>query len=222
VRADAWKVIQSNLISAYRRNSSLISFLVEILILRQVERGDVDVVNVKDFVEHRIPVLAQANRTGEIIWLLFLAIRLDIHLTAARLTALFEMENCMVALLVTYANSRRLIQGAIDFQAWNRSLDGDGLKGPMWLFAYESVVQGINPVANSAFIEQDAFFSLLHAKKLRFLAIDNGFTSIATTLRSLRSDNDRMRRLRADFIDDFDLTLDEFDDDDDNITDEGY
>jgi hypothetical protein len=182
----------------------------------------VDLRNVKDFIEHRIPVLAQANRTGEIIWLLFLAIRLGINLPAARLAALFEMENSMVALLVTYANSRQLIQGAIDFQVWNRSLDGDGLKGPMWLHAYESVIRGINPRANSAFIEQDSFFSLLHAKQIQFLAIDNGFTSISTTLRSLRSDNDRIRRLRDDFIDDFDLTLDEFDDAEDGIEDEGY
>jgi len=92
----------------------------------------------------------------------------------------------------------------------------------MWMYAYESVVQGTSPGANAAFIEQDTFFSLLHGKRIRFLAIDNGFTSIATTLRSLRSDNDRMRRLRDDFIDDFDLTLDEFDDDDDNLVDGGY
>jgi hypothetical protein len=182
----------------------------------------VDLGNVKDFVEHRIPVLAQANRTGEIIWLLFLAIRLEINLPAACLAALFEMENSMVALLVACANSRRLIQGAIDLQVWSRSLDGDGLKGPMWLYAYESVIRGTSPGANAAFIEQDTFFSLLHAKGIQFLAIDNGFTSISTTLRSLRSDNDRMRRLRDDFIDDFDLTLDEFDYTDDDLADEGY
>jgi hypothetical protein len=212
VRADGWKGIQSGLISAYRRNSSLISFLVEILILRQVERGDVDVKNVKDFIEHRIPVLAQANRTGEIIWLLFLAIRLNIILPTSRLARLFEMENSMVALLVTYASSQQLVQGTIDFQYWDRSLDGNGLRGPMWLYAYEGIVGEINSRATADFIERDPFFSLLLSKKIRFLAVDTGFTSISTTLRSLRSDNDRMRRLRADFIEDFDLTVDEFDD----------
>jgi hypothetical protein len=222
VRADDWKVIQSNLISAYRRNSSLISLLVEMLILRQVGRGDVDLKNVRDFVEHRIPVLAQANRTGEIIWLLFLVIRLGINLPASHLPALFEVENSMVALLVAYANSRSLIQGTIDFNFWGRSFDGDGLKGPMWLYAYESAVRGISPHANTTFIEQDSYFGLLHAKKVRFLAIENGFTSISTTLRGLRGDNDRMRRLRDDFIDDFDITLDEFDDADDNIEDDVY
>lgn len=224
VRADDWRKIQSNLINAYRRNSSLISFLVEILIFRQAERGDVDRRNIKDFVERRIPVLARANRTGEIIWLLLLAIRLDIVLPAACLVPLFEMENSMVALLVAYASSRQLAQGAIDFRAWNRSLDGDGLKGGMWLYAYESVTRGINPGANASFIEQDPLFSLLHAKRVRFLAIDTGFTSMATTLRNLRNDNDRMRRLRADFFADFDLELAEFDDaeDEHDFEDAGY
>lgn len=211
VRAEGWKGIQSNLISAYRRNSSLISFLVEMLILRQVERGDVDVRNVKDFIEHRIPVLAQANRTGEIIWLLFLAIRLNIILPTSRLAGLFEMDNSMVALLVAHANSQQLVQGAIDFQNWDRSLDSDGLRGTMWLYAYEGTVGGINSRATADFIERDPFFSLLINKRIRFLAVDRGFTSISTTLRSLRGDNERMNRLRADFVEDFDLTVDEFD-----------
>jgi hypothetical protein len=33
----------------------------------------------------------------------------------------------------------------------------------------------------------------------------------------LRGDNDRMRRLRADFIEDFGLTVDEFDDEEDEF-----
>ena len=217
VRAEGWKGIQSNLISAYRRNSSLISFLVEMLILRQVERRDVDIRNVKEFIEHRIPVLAQANRTGEIIWLLFLAIRLNINLPASRLARLFEMENSMVALLVAYANSRRLLQGTIDFQNWDRSLNSAGLRGPMWLYAYESIASEINLQSTATFIEQDPFFSLFLNKKIRFLATETGFTSITTTLRSLRGDNDRMRRLRADFSEDFDLSVNEFDDDEEEF-----
>jgi hypothetical protein len=196
--------------------------LNEIAQIRQVESGDVDLRNAREFIEHRIPVLAQANRSGEIIWLLFLAIRLNISLSVACLNALFEIENSMIALLIAFANSRRLVQGAIDFRLWNRSLNSDGLKGPMWLYAYESVIKKINPLTNTAFIQQDAYFSLLYAKDVHFLAIDNGFSSISSTLRSLRGDNDRRRRMRDDFIDDFDLTLDEFDDEEDDQEDDTY
>jgi hypothetical protein len=87
----------------------------------------------------------------------------------------------------------------------------------MWLYAYEGIVGGINSRATDDFIERDSFFSLLLNKKVRFLTVDTGFTSISTTLRSLRGDNDRMRRLRADFIEDFDLSVDEFDEEEDEF-----
>lgn len=224
VSADDWRKIQSHLINAYRRNSTLISFLVEILILRNVEKGDVDGENIRDFLQHRIPVLARANRTGEIIWLLFLAIRLDLNIPSACVAPLFEMENAFIALLIAYANTRQLVQGSTDFRIWNRSLAGDKLKGGMWLYAYESVVAGFNPGVSAAFIQEDPFFSLLYAKRVRFLAIDNGFTSIAATLRNRRNDNSRMMRLREDFFDDFSFELSEFDDvhEEDGAFVEGY
>lgn len=94
----------------------------------------------------------------------------------------------------------------------------------MWLYAYESVGLGINPLASAAFIEADPYFSLLHAKKIRFLSIATGFTSITTTLRSLRGDNVRLQRVRDDFLDDFMFELDEIDDDADydEVEDEAY
>jgi hypothetical protein len=64
VNADGWKTIQSHLIAAYRRNASLISFLVEIMILRQAKRRDVDTTSLAEFISHRLPFLAEKNRTG--------------------------------------------------------------------------------------------------------------------------------------------------------------
>jgi hypothetical protein len=214
VRANGWRKLQSHLIAAYRRNASLVAFLVEMIILRQAERSDVDKPKLAEFLAHRLPVLAQGNRSGEIIWLLFLALRLQISLPAASLVPVFEMENSMVALLVAACVNRRLISGAVDFTHWNQSLSGDGLRGGMWLYAYESVGQGINPVSATTFLEQDPYFALLQAKKVRFLSIENGFSSIGDTLRSLRGDNARLRRVRDDFFDDFGFEQDEFDDED--------
>lgn len=211
----AWKKVQSNLINAYRRNTSLVSFLVEILILRDNERHDVDRDNIKGFLEQRLPALARENRTGEIIWLLFLALRLRIVLPATCLAMLFEMENAMVALLVAEANSKGLISGGgVDFRFWNQSLNDEGLRSPMWLFAYESVLKGINPVRATAFIEHDQFFSLLYAKRVSFLSIEKGLTSMAAMLRNRRTDNDRVRRLREDYLQNFEVDIDDLDLDD--------
>jgi hypothetical protein len=102
----------------------------------------------------------------------------------------------------------------VDFSVWNDSCDADGLRGQMWLYAYEATLRGIAAGANSAFLEQDSYFATLYSRKVHFLNIDDGFTSLATTLRKLQGDNDRTRRVRADFLDDFDVDIDEYDDDD--------
>ena len=87
--------------------------LIEACLLRQVAHGDVRVESVKEFIENRIPVLARANRTGEIIWFLFLAIRLRLTLSASRLAPLFEVDNALVALLVVYLDAQSLITGSV-------------------------------------------------------------------------------------------------------------
>lgn len=213
VRATEWRRVQSSLINAYRRNPSLISFLVEMLVLRQVEVHDVDVEAIKEFLKNRLPVLAQANRTGEIIWLLFLAIRLNLTLAVSWLEPLFHIENAMVALLVAVAASRNLVSGAVNYSSWNISLNSDGLRGPMWLYAYETVGLGINPGVSSLFLEQDDFFGLLHKKTCRFFDVDAGFVSLSSTIQSLRGENARMRHARNDFFEDFTLDIDELEDD---------
>jgi hypothetical protein len=213
MRAADWAKVQSHLIASYRRNASLIAFLVEILILRENATQDVDKTKLAEFIEHRLPVLAQENRSGEIIWLLFLALRLGVSLSSASIAPLTEMENSSIALLIALCVNQHLIEGHVDFTRWNASLNANGLTSGMWLFAYESVALGINPDVSTAFIEEDPYFSLLHSRRVRFLDIDNGFTSIADTLRSLRGDNSRLQRMRADFSEDFHFDVDDFDDD---------
>ena len=217
VWADDWRAIQSHLINAYRRNPSLVSFLVEVLILREVERHDIDRDSLRGFLERRLPELASENRTGEITWLLFLAIRLEIVLAASTLAPLFEKENAMVALLVTYGAANGQIIGNIDHSVWAASLNSDGLHGPMWLYAYESVVQGVNPVGSADFIEQNPFFAPIYARNVRFLSISEGFTSVFSTLRERRGENSRANRLREDFLEDFEIDLEEFDDEEEDF-----
>lgn len=223
VRAPSWANAQSHLIAAYRRNPSLVAFLVEITLLRQVERNDVEIPKLTEFLQHRLPVLARENRTGEIIWFLFLAARLRVPLSSSSIEPLTELDNSMVALLAALCVNLRLVGGAINFTNWNNALSRDGLRSGMWLYAYESVGLGINPVPSTAFIEADPYFALLQARKIRFLSVATGFTSINTTLRSLRGDNVRLQRVREDFGDDFTFEVDEFDDDEDyQVEDDAY
>jgi hypothetical protein len=224
VGALKWKSVQSNLISAYRRNPSLISLLVEICLLRQARQSDVLLDDLNEFIENRIPTLAQENRTGEIIWLLFLSIRLKISISSSRLDPLFEVRDGFIAVLVAWMNHRGLIRGAIDRTVWDRSLTGDGLRGPMWLYAYEAVTQGVLPGVSDSFIANDPYFKLLREKRVQFLDVDRGYESLLATMRMRRNENERMERLRQAILDGTDDDLDDLyseDQEDDEFEGEG-
>jgi hypothetical protein len=175
-----------------------------------VAHGDLRLEDLREFIENRIAVLARANRTGEAVWLLFLAIRLRLTLSARWLAPLFTVDNALVALLVMCLDARGQVQGVIDRTRWNRSLTSAGLRSSMWLYAYEAVTQGFLSGVSDDFISQDPYFSLLHTKRIQFLAIERGFTSIATTLRSLRNENERVQRLRGAILQRATEELDDF------------
>lgn len=120
----------------------------------------------------------------------------------------------MISLLVALANSQGLVAGAVNYNTWNNSLNQSGTRGGMWLYAYENVGLGINPSTDTTFLENDPYFGLLQNKKVRFLDIDNGLTSLTDTVRHLRGDNSRISKFREDFFADFTASDDEIDDDD--------
>lgn len=214
INAEDWPTLQNHLITAYCRNPSIVSLLVEVIILRQVEADDVNLNGITDFLGSRLNQLALENRSGEIIWLLFLLIRLELTIPANKIEALYELENSMVALLVTYAAHRGHISGPIDSSYWEKWLSEEGLRSPMWLYAYESVRNGTNPNGDRTFIETDPFFRLLLGKNIKFFEPSQGFTSINSALRARRGENIRANVLRADYSDDLEVDLMEFDADD--------
>lgn len=184
VSATDWKRVQSVLIGAYRRNSTLVSLLVEIVLLRQVSHRDVDTQNLREFIEQRVSVLSEANRSGELVWLLFLAIRLGLRLSSTRVATLFESDNAMVALLLVYARSLGLIDGTISTAYWDRSLNESGLRGSLWLYAYEAIARGLVPGADDSFLREDDYLSDASKERTLFCAGGRIHFSIELAARS--------------------------------------
>ena len=77
------------------------------------------------------------NRTGELVWLLFLMIVLRIQLNSRCFEGLTFLEEPMCALLIRYARHEGLISGKLETAAWDAHMTVDGLDGPTWLYAYE-------------------------------------------------------------------------------------
>ena len=219
-KPEDWGSLQSHLVNAYRRNSTLVSLLVEILIERHHFREDVNKERIREFLDHRIPALALEDRTGELIWLIFLMVALELRIDARRFERLYSLEEPMCAILLSLAATRGLLIGEIDQSHWNNSLTGDGLRGPMWLYSYERPRLNLAENLSTDHISDDSYFSLLFTRRVGFLSIDAGLQSITDSLYAQRrADNRHRAQIRDDFINDFDFenwSIGEDEDIDDN------
>ena len=139
-----WRLVEDYLLSSYRQNPTVLSVVLEILILRHLDKGDVDVERVGSFVAARLSTLIQLQKHGEICWLLFLCISLQAPIRAGAVSESLKVEDGAIAILISDAKRLGMIQGPIDESSWNRNLTADGLRSSMWIYAYESALKGLN------------------------------------------------------------------------------
>jgi|GEM_PF-695384 len=209
---NTWKVLTRHLINAYRRNSTLVSLFVELLVARYKSNpNDVDCGAIADFLCHRIPVLALEDRTGELIWLLFLMIVLRIKLDAQYFDRLVSLEEPMCALLIRQAYREGLILGKLDTSTWDARVNTIGLDSPMWLYAYEAARLGFTSGKNKH-IEDHPFFSIFLKHNVSFLSIEGGVAAILGGAAGRRIDNLHQAQLRRAFKN---LTFDDLELEDD-------
>jgi hypothetical protein len=211
---DTWRGLQSYLVNAYRRNSTIISLLVELIIGRHIEHGDVDIASLRDFLDHRIPTLAIEDRTGELVWLLFLVASLKIEIRADSLEPVFKLEEPMCAILISLAKKWDCVAGSIESSVWQRSLSEAGLNGAMWLYSYEGSREGLIQGASLDHIRNHPYFQILNAENVGFLSVDKGVSAIVGGMVQRRADNAHRARIRESWadlsdIDDWDISDDE-------------
>lgn len=204
-----WGFLQEHIVSSYRKNSTLIDTLVETILVRHKTRGDIDISALSDFISARLPMLGANQRTGEILWLLYLACVLRITIKADALLLCLRMPNALIAILVTHAETEGLIEGAVDRSYWRSYANSEGLRSNMFLFAYEAAVKGWEE--DVAYCENDDFYGLLYKQDLSFFDITHTVKDLSQVLKERRREN-QLSRIQAawnDFTPDPD---DDFDD----------
>lgn len=201
--ADDWKYLQDHLVSSYRRNSTLIDTLVEVLLLRHEMKHDLDLDSLTDFVSARLPVLGANQRSGEVIWLLFLCCRLGIRIPSSALVPFLREENSLIAILTSQAEELGLLIGRLDKSFWQSHANADGLRSSMFLYAYEAARRGWAPDSPN-YCANDPFYSYLLKEQFSFFDLQRGFKNISDTLRDRRRENSLTRFLQAFNVDDED------------------
>ncbi|HEV7246169.1 MAG TPA: RNA-directed DNA polymerase [Shinella sp.] len=211
VASEDWNFLQEHIVSSYRKNSTLIENLVEIVLFRHKAHNDVDMAALSDFIAARLPVLGASQRTGEILWLLYLACSLRIKINADALSMCLRMPNALIAILVTHAEAEGLIEGAIDRSFWRSYANKKGLRSTMFLFAYEAAVKGWEK--DGAYCESDEYYGLLHREKLSFFDVARTAKDLSQVLKERQKENhfSRVHAAWNEFTPDPDDDLDDLD-----------
>jgi hypothetical protein len=191
VQSDDWDFLQDHIVSSYRKNTTLVDTLVETFLLRHDARGDLNMTALSDFIASRLPTLGAHQRTGELLWLLYLACSLNIKIKAEALTMCLRMPNPMVAVLVTHAEAEGLIEGTIDTSYWQSYANADGLRSNMFLYAYEAAK---NEWVDDFYCQDDQFYGLLLKETLSFFDMANGRKDLSEVLMEREREN-RLSRL---------------------------
>lgn len=108
-----WPIVQDYLISTYRGSGTVLPTVVETIILRQMARKDVDTITIKEFANAKIITLADLQKNGEIVWLLFLMSCLGVKISRVTGKRVAEIEDFTIAILVADANNRGLTEDTI-------------------------------------------------------------------------------------------------------------
>jgi len=126
---------------------------------------------------------ANNKKNGEAVWFLFLVITLKLEISAKCLRGFFDEDDPLIALLIADAVAKGLIQGAVSFARWNRSLTAESLDGPMWLYAYETTLKSINTSSKTSHVTGHRYFGNLYDKKIEFYRSGEGIYSISSVLK---------------------------------------
>lgn len=118
---------------------------------------------------------APVGNGSQVIWALWASIVLKTRLSHEAAEAVSAMEDDFVALVALEAEERGVFEGALNRQAWTRSLEGDdALHGPHWLLAYEGTMQGWLREAEDLVVDEP-FFKRLRRQGVSFFdATDPG------------------------------------------------
>lgn len=185
--------------------------MLEILILRHLDKKDVDVERIGTFAAARLPTLTRLQKRGEICWLLFLCISLKAVIRAAAVSELFDVEDSAIAILISDAKRLGLIQGSIDQSLWDRNLTADGLRSSMWLYAYESALKNLNSTRSKSHVTADPYFGPMLALDIEFYRSGAFHMNRNALLARLRLERVRQQIQRAAVEEDLAEEFDDFD-----------
>jgi hypothetical protein len=168
VKETNWHVYQAYLLRAARAQLNTLQTVTSIIATYNSLAYEIDRARIADFCADVISEAASLAHHSEVAWALWLAIELGIKLPKGLCKPLEAMNSGVCALVALDCRERGLLPTLAVGQSWADAMDADGLRGPMWLLAYEASQKGWIPDKVVGFVAADDFFSLLGAQGVSF------------------------------------------------------
>lgn len=194
-----WFLFENYLFRSGRQNHTCIPAIVEILVDRNYEVGDVNKNRVVRFIEDTISKCVSIKAAWELSWLLFLAKALRIRLEAKVIERICSVESSVCALLLL--DLKRLnLADSLNAAVWDEALRASGPYGPMWLLLYEGSRRNWISSQFRVDVEKDEFLRNLIQKNMQFYSTERNLKNFKARKR-LRLTLYRRRRFVMENID---------------------
>ena len=164
-----WAIYQNLLFQCAHAEPGTLPHVTSELVRYRAVGADVDQDRVADLVSQIIARHLSLGHGSEVVWALWLAIKLGVTLQQDVTTALPKTSDSLVPLLALYANEKGLLTGVLDVSVWLNLMTPEELWRENWLLSYEANVKKWLPSAGGGdHVSQDPCFAFLKKEKVSF------------------------------------------------------
>ncbi len=181
VRSEDWYTYETYLLKAVRANPTTLPSVVQILASYNASGYQLNKPRISKLVSDILRKCAARAQHAEVAWALFLSKALRIILPSDWLTAVTKLESPVCALLTLDLRSRGLVDGPLDTNLWEQSMNHEGLTSSNWLLAYEADLKGWLAGPNPGYVQAHPFFAELRQRNVSFYDDSKNVTHIRAT-----------------------------------------
>jgi hypothetical protein len=168
VDAENWPIYEAYIVKVARAYPNTMQTVAHILSTYRQLGYKIDTKRVSAFCYNTIRENAPIANHSEVLWALWILKEFGIPLKNEIAKTVVSIDSAVCALVFLDLMSEGRVEGPIDLDHWRLSVNSDGLRGGMWLLAYEAAVKGWIPGVSTVFLANDAYFGPLEKLKVSF------------------------------------------------------
>ena len=165
-----WDVFESLLLQSILVDSSIIPTVFETIEGYKYRGYKLNYKKLKDFINILIKGNIEVKNDFEVAWALSFASKLDISIEEEVSKLLLKSDNAIINILVMILNSKKILEGDLDFSYYETLLTKESFYDSSWLFYYECCVHGwLGKNKSDQYLKNDKFFEQLLGCDISFV-----------------------------------------------------